>query len=339
MSKVSIVITTYKRPDTLRRAIISAITQSYSNIEVIVVNDNGVQSPQNLTTRALVTELGKNFPNLKYIEHDENKNGAAARNTGIHVATGEYITFLDDDDIFSRNRIELLVNAFQRDVNTHLLYSAVGFAEGNKITRLLYPVDYEDHVYQLLMQKSFFGTGSNFLCKTDLVRDIGGFNESFKRHQDMEFLIRYLSKYPNVRYVQEVLVIKTVASTNNAPDFPSFLQIKKSFLGEFKELIQHYSPEEQNKIRKSNVREIVSTAGVNKDWRFLRVLRSENDLFGPRKSEVANHLLKWAILQLPGVLTLLSWRTLYRARLDDRKLGGNMGMRTAVNIVAGIDDF
>lgn len=339
MSKVSIIITTYKRADTLRRAIISAATQSYSNVEVIVVNDNGLESPQNLTTRAVVSKLAEHFTNVKYIEHNKNKNGAAARNTGIQAAAGEYITFLDDDDVFSRNRIEVLMRIFEENANIHVVYSAVGFAKDNKITRLLYPADYDDHVYELLRQKSFFGTGSNFLCKSEFVRDIGGFDESFKRHQDMEFLIRYLSKYPNISHVSDVLVVKTVASTNNAPDFLSFIEIKKLFLGEFKYLIQEYSDEEQDEIRKANVREIVSTAGVSRDWRFLSFLKSGESILGWRKSELINHLGRWLILQIPGVIPLFAWKTVYRARIADKRLGNGKGMRIASNIVAGIDDF
>lgn len=339
MTKVSIVITTFKRPDTLRRAITSAATQSYSNIEVIVVNDNGIDSPHNLPTRILVGELAKCLTNIKYIEHNENRNGAAARNTGIRAATGEYITFLDDDDIFSRNRIEVLMSTFQENTSTHLAYSAVGFAQDNKITRLLYPTDYDDHVYQLLRQKSFFGTGSNFLCKTEYVRDIGGFNALFRRHQDMEFLIRYLTKYPNVSYVREVLVVKTVASASNAPDFPSYVEIKKLFFREFKDLIQTYSVEEQNEIRNANAREVVSTAGVNRDWRFLALLKSGESILGTHKGELTTHLAKWLVLQIPGVVRLLTLRTIYRTRLADRRIGDKKGMRIASEIITGIDSF
>lgn len=339
MSKVSVIITTYKRADTLRRAIISAATQTYSDVEVIVVNDNGIESPQNLKTRTLVNDLAQYLPNIIYIEHQANRNGAAARNTGLRVASGEYITFLDDDDIFSRNRIEVLMRVFRENLNTHLAYSAVGFAQGNKITRLLYPVEYDDHVYQLLKQNSFFGTGSNFLCKTDFVRAIGGFNEAFTRHQDMEFLIRYLTRYPNVLHVGEVLVIKTVANTSNAPDFPSFLEIKRLFLGEFQNLISEYGAEEQSEIRKANVGEIVSTAGVTKDWRFLTFLRSTDKILGDDKIELLSHLGKWLILQFPGILTLLRWRFIYRARLLDRRLADGKGMQMSADILTGVDYF
>src|SRR5690606_900816 len=126
-------------------------------------------------------------------------------------------------------------------------------------TRLLYPVSYDDYVFQLLKQNSFFGTGSNFLCKTEFVGDIGGFNESFQRHQDIEFLIRYLSKYPNISHVEEVVVVKTAVSTTNASDFPSYVKIKRLFLGEFQVLIQRYPDSAQDENRKANAGEIVST--------------------------------------------------------------------------------
>ena len=95
--KVSVIITTYKRADMLSRAINSVLNQTYKNIEVIVVDDNGNGSEYRLKTEIIMNKYSQ-IDNLKYIKHKENKNGSAARNTGIREATGDIICFLDDDD-------------------------------------------------------------------------------------------------------------------------------------------------------------------------------------------------------------------------------------------------
>ena len=101
---VSVIITTYKRAEFLERAIDSVLNQSYKDIEIIVVDDNGLNSPYSIYTQNVMKKYSSN-DKIKYIQHKTNKNGAAARNTGIQASVGEYITFLDDDDFFLKNRI------------------------------------------------------------------------------------------------------------------------------------------------------------------------------------------------------------------------------------------
>ena len=96
---VSIIIPTYKRANYLERAIESVIRQSYRNIEIIVVDDNDSGSKYREENIKIMSKY-EGCKNIKYLKHRKNKNGAAARNTGIAAAAGEYLTFLDDDDFF-----------------------------------------------------------------------------------------------------------------------------------------------------------------------------------------------------------------------------------------------
>ena len=103
--KVSTIITTYRRADMLKRAIDSVLNQTYSNIEVIVVDDNDEKSEDRKNTEEIMTSYANN-PKVKYIKHKVNMNGAAARNTGIKNSTGEIVCFLDDDDWYLETKIE-----------------------------------------------------------------------------------------------------------------------------------------------------------------------------------------------------------------------------------------
>ena len=98
MNLVSVVIPTYKRSNRLPIAINSVLSQTYSNVEIIVVDDNGENNHTLDTKKILQPYLKKN--QIKYICHQTNKGGCKARNTGAFAANGTYIAFLDDDDFY-----------------------------------------------------------------------------------------------------------------------------------------------------------------------------------------------------------------------------------------------
>lgn len=94
--KVSIIITTYGRPQFVLDAVNSAVGQTHSNLEIIVVDDC---SPEPIVADAFAADL-------LIVRHRRNMGPGAARNTGLAHATGEFLTFLDDDDRLEPHRIE-----------------------------------------------------------------------------------------------------------------------------------------------------------------------------------------------------------------------------------------
>ncbi len=116
-SLVSVVVATYKREDTLKKALDSIANQTYNDIEIIVVDDNG-----NEEWNAKVTSIIKNFcckyPNIaiKTITNNPNQGSAKTRNIGIENSSGKFVTFLDDDDQYLPEKIEKQV-AFMQEGN------------------------------------------------------------------------------------------------------------------------------------------------------------------------------------------------------------------------------
>lgn len=104
---VSVILSTYNRPYFLTKAIKSVVDQSYENWELIVVNDAGQD----------VEFLVEAFDDerIKYINHETNKGLGGARNTGIQMAKGKYVNFLDDDDFFFFNHLETLVSFMEKN--------------------------------------------------------------------------------------------------------------------------------------------------------------------------------------------------------------------------------
>src|SRR5690554_2886294 len=92
---VSCIIPTYKRSETLVRAINSVLEQTYKKIEILVIDDN---HPNDRFSLMVQKQLEQFNDKVRYIQQEKHVNGAVARNVGIKFARGEYIAFLDDDD-------------------------------------------------------------------------------------------------------------------------------------------------------------------------------------------------------------------------------------------------
>ncbi len=107
MKKVSVVVATYRREQDLQRALVSLAEQNYADMEIVLVDDNG-DAAWNAQVSAVVEEFKAHFTNvaLQYIVNAPNQGSAKTRNIGIAAATGEYVTFLDDDDVYLPNKVK-----------------------------------------------------------------------------------------------------------------------------------------------------------------------------------------------------------------------------------------
>lgn len=236
--KVSVIIPTYKRAEYLTRAINSILMQTYKNIEIIVVDDN---DPDTIF-RTDNEKIMKKFitkKNVIYIKHDKNKNGAAARNTGISVATGDYITFLDDDDYFLPNRIEKLADILDSNLDYDGAYTNVFIKVCGSLTNEFKGGKSGNLAYELLCQESFFATGSNIFLRREAVLKTGKFDEQFIRHQDIEYMIRFFDNH-NILYVDDTTVVKNNNDIINKLNYEKLLSVKELFFQKFSSNILKY---------------------------------------------------------------------------------------------------
>ena len=193
MKLVSVIIPTHKGSDSVEKAVKSVLAQTYPNIEIIVVDDNGLGAQQQIETeKALESYIqsGK----ISYIAHEKNINGSAARNTGFKVSRGEYITLLDDDDIYLPQKIEMSVSALETaGENYGMLY-----CEGIKLVangkRELIQAIYSGKLIYKLLCHIVDAPSNSLMIRKSVFEKIGGFDESFKRHQDYEFTVRVAAK-------------------------------------------------------------------------------------------------------------------------------------------------
>ena len=251
---VSVIITTYHNEKLLNRAVESVLHQTYERIELIVVDDNPPESNARKATEAVMEK----YPQAVYLKHSENRNGAAARNTGIRAAKGEYIAFLDNDEVYFSGHVADCVNILEE----HPEYGAVlcGVVKvGGGICWDLIPAVTGDAVKELFLRETALGTGSNIFVRTFLVKDIKGFDESFQRHQDVEFCIRLFSKCRTFG-LPEVQIVKGMDGFSNIPDFERFLQTKKHFIAKFRGEIEALNEQEQKRYFSGQYSSLLYTA-------------------------------------------------------------------------------
>ena len=191
---VSVIIPSYGGADFLTRCVDSVLSQTYKQIEVVVVDDNGLDTPMHRKT-AEVMQKYANDDRVKYVCHEKNINGSAARNTGVKNAKGEYIALMDDDDIFYPEKIERQVRLMDSlPEKFGATYCACDiYHNGIKVGESCVSKS-GDILYECLSNMVQMASTSLLIRKSAYVA-IGGFDESFSRHQDWEFRARLAAKY------------------------------------------------------------------------------------------------------------------------------------------------
>ncbi len=225
-SLVSIILPTFKRSEFIRRAIDSVREQTYSNWELIIVDDNdGDNEHRAATIKVLEPYLAD--PRVIYVKHERNKGLASARNTGIKSCRGEFIAFIDDDDIWYNTKLEKQVREFARK-EVGLVYSyweRIDSVTGN--TRLVKP-ELEGYIFPKL-GLNHIGPPSLVMCRAIAVASINGFDTNLKYREDIDFYYRIAENF-EVALIREPLIKYYVHPTGMSRNYPLQLQYFDAFL-------------------------------------------------------------------------------------------------------------
>ncbi len=184
------------------RAIDSILAQTYKNIEIIVVDDSPESFSQRLDVQFLVQARAQN---ISYILHETNQGACIARNTGLKMAKGEFVAFLDDDDEWMPDKIEKQIQAFDHE-SVALTYCGRMTINDSSGIKIIDKVSYhQGKVFPELILKNFIGSTSIPLLRKSCIIEVGGFDPMMKSAQDYDVWLRLAEKYL-VRFVAEPLV-------------------------------------------------------------------------------------------------------------------------------------
>lgn len=174
---VSVIIATYERDKSLRKALESIMKQTYNNIEIIVVDDNGDFNWKRKVS-LIINEINIIHP-IVYIQNEKNMGSAEARNIGIRVALGEYITFLDDDDIYLVDKIKNQVEHMIENNSDYSITDIYLYDENDKLiekrTRQYLNKETKSNLLKYHLLYHMTGTDS-MMFKNNYLLKIGGFS-------------------------------------------------------------------------------------------------------------------------------------------------------------------
>lgn len=278
-NRVSVIIPTYKRPYNLGKAIDSVIAQEYDDLEIIVVSDNGEDSEFNQETEQIVRQYRDSHRELsiRIINHRVNRNGAAARNTGLLACTGEYVCFLDDDDIYLPRRISAAVDRLkQLPATVGGVYC--GFLGWNSPSNddSRYKVgNLTEDLLRLNFKNHYLHTNTATYRRSALMA-INGFDETYRRHQDIELNLRFFDKFSvDCVKISGARLNPEPSAVSNKIFNSDMLELKQKFLSDFEETIKSFPKDVQIEIYRKHWEEVARyTTDHKSTMEHLRSLHS-----------------------------------------------------------------
>ena len=189
---VSIIITTKDRAFLIKRCINSVINQTYSNLEIIIINDASKDN-----TKEILNEFKRLDSRIKVIHNKKILGSNPSRNVAINIAKGKFIAGLDDDDEFFLDRIEKLVTNYD---------SKYSFITSNN--RLIYDDAFKDtnmpQIVTLKMMTFENVIMNQGLIKLSRIKKVGKYDENFTACQDYDLWMRLIIRYGNVKVLKDV---------------------------------------------------------------------------------------------------------------------------------------
>jgi Glycosyltransferases, probably involved in cell wall biogenesis len=210
---ISVIIPNYNYSKYLREAIESVLEQTYPNIEVIVVDDGSKDNSKEI----LESYEGK----IKTV-FQKNQGVSAARNNGAAISSGEFLAFLDADDVWFPTKIEKQVQKFLSDEGLGLVHVGVEEinADGKGIRTLLNGLEGNvSHEFLLFERAVILGGGSGFMVSRKVFEEVGGFDPRLSTSADWDIFYRVSSRY-RVGFVPEILLKYRVHNSNMHANIP-----------------------------------------------------------------------------------------------------------------------
>lgn len=199
MPEISVIIPTYNRSCIIREAIDSVLNQNYKNYEIIVVDDGSTDDTYSI--------LEKYNGRIRYV-FQNNGGVGKARNTGIRLAKGNFIAFLDSDDLWDPEKLSFQLNFFRGNPGAYISYTKETWLKNN--IRINQPQIYmptaDTDIISKLLNRCFIGA-SSVMVKRELFGLVGYFNEFFPVCEDLDLWLRMAVKYP-IYFIDRPLTVK-----------------------------------------------------------------------------------------------------------------------------------
>jgi glycosyltransferase involved in cell wall biosynthesis len=295
----TVVIPTHNRAELLGEATQSVLTQTFQNFELLVIDDHSTDH-----TKSVATSFKDH--RIKYIMNDRANGGAGTRNAGIFRAKGDWVAFLDDDDVWLPDKLELQYDKIQEvDSSVGLIYSgyaAYDFTERRVI--ITYVPEKEGWIQGDLLYKNYIGTFDTVVIRTDFLRKVGGLDERFPALQDMELYVR-ISGISKITFIDKTLVYKRTTNSDRIGwNIKKRLAANLLFWDKYKNLIN-----QDPRLKHHTASRVLVYAFITNSiplvakalpWTFLGVIFDRPNLIWTFRQILSHIYNKRALISTPG---------------------------------------
>lgn len=247
---ISVVIPTYNRAGTIMTSLGSVLAQTWPRIEVIVADDGSADGTEKLFE-------GVSDPRVRYFRYEPNRGACYARNRGAEIAVGSFIAFQDSDDTWRADKLEKQM-AHMRASGADFTFCAMQrFTPAGKAYR--FPVSGFDSggnaLRQLLLENR---AGTQTMLMRREVWEAVRFDESFRRYQDWDFVLRVAAAGYRLAYLDEVLADSAVgsdsisAAVNSAPALEHLFNAHRAEFEAFPECLARYDRRMGNRLAETD---------------------------------------------------------------------------------------
>ena len=203
---VSVIIPAYNCSKYLVKAVESAVNQTYKNIEVIIVDDCSTDD-----TSSIIEYICRKYNNVFSYRNEKNSGVAFTRNNAVDKASGQYIAYLDADDVWDKTKIEKQLEVFKDKINTPLVFSAIDFIDENDVSIKSKRKIKKIVSFRYLLRHTPIST-SSVVIDRKVVSNIK--MPLRKTAEDYSLWLQVLKKYGNAVGIDEVLVHYRKTSTS-----------------------------------------------------------------------------------------------------------------------------
>jgi len=200
MSKplVSVIIPTFNRGYCLEESIRSVLEQSFIDFELVVVDDGSTDN---------TSELVRRFPAVKLIRLEENRGVSFARNRGVVEAQGDWVGFLDSDDLWEQGKLATQVKWIERHPDLQMVYTdEIWIRNGVRVNPMNKHRKYSGDIFRYCLPLCIVSP-SSVLLRAKVLSEVGGFDESMPVCEDYDLWLRIAKRYP-FHFIEEKLIVK-----------------------------------------------------------------------------------------------------------------------------------
>ena len=238
---VSVLMVNYNHADTIEQSIRSVLEQTYSKLQLIIVDDGSTDNSVEIINSI-------EDPRIEVYEEKENKQICAVTNIGMKKVRGEYFAGIDSDDLWEKNKLELQVEYLKEHPEHKICFTHVSIIDENDQVvdselEKLYAVDYERQEEWL---ETFFFLGNclpmtSVLMTTKIMVEIGDFNIAYRQLHDFDYWIRIAKRYPmavipkklaRIRRYESETNNSNISEKNTTRTYNEYVDIRRHFFDE-----------------------------------------------------------------------------------------------------------